>query len=128
MPKIFVQGTLVKARLSIEKPTISPSWHLNAPLSSVTPESLEVNDLSLLVQSILGTTEAAVLLTTEQADNMIVSRWQTSKVFDTGNPINTVNGGNTVNAVNGGNTDTGASKKRRGGGGCVYNFPLFIVA
>jgi hypothetical protein len=36
MPKIFVQGTLVKARLSIEKSTISPSWHLNAPLSSVT--------------------------------------------------------------------------------------------
>ena len=84
-------------------------------------ESLEVNDLSLLVQSILGTTEAAVLLTTEQADNMIVSGWQTSKVFDTGNTINTVNGGNTVNTVNGGNTDTGASKKSSGGGGCVYN-------
>jgi hypothetical protein len=73
------------------------------------------------VQSILGTTEAAVLLTTEQADNMIVSGWQTSKVFDTGNTINTVNGGNTINTVNGGNTDTGASKKSSGGGGCVYN-------
>jgi hypothetical protein len=81
------------------------------------------------VQSILGTTEAAVLLTTEQADNMIVSGWQTSKVFDTGNTVNTVNGGNTVNTVNGGNTDTGnggntdtgASKKSSGGGGCVYN-------
>jgi hypothetical protein len=84
-------------------------------------ESLEVNDLSLLVQSILGTTEAAVLLTTEQADNMIVSGWQTSKVFDAGNTINTVNGGNTINTVNGGNTDTGASKKSSGGGGCVYN-------
>jgi hypothetical protein len=46
------------------------------------------------VQSILGTTEAAVLPTTEQADNMIVSGWQASKVFDTGNTINTVNGGN----------------------------------
>ncbi|SHE22141.1 hypothetical protein BBROOKSOX_87 [Bathymodiolus brooksi thiotrophic gill symbiont] len=83
-------------------------------------ESLEVNDLSLLVQSILGTTEAAVLLTTEQADNMIVSGWQTSKVFDTGNTINTVNGGNTVNTVNAGNNDTGISKKSSGGG-CVYN-------
>ncbi|CAC9957744.1 hypothetical protein [uncultured Gammaproteobacteria bacterium] len=42
MPKISVQGTLVKARLSIEKSTISPSWHLNAPLSSVTPEYVAV--------------------------------------------------------------------------------------
>ncbi len=83
-------------------------------------ESLEVNDLSLLVQSILGTTEAAVLPTTEQADNMIVSGWQASKVFDTGNTINTVNGGNTVNTVNAGNNDTGISKKSSGGG-CVYN-------
>jgi hypothetical protein len=83
-------------------------------------ESLEVNDLSLLVQSILGTTEAAVLPTTEQADNMIVSGWQASKVFDTGNTINTVNGGNTVNTVNDGNNDTGISKKSSGGG-CVYN-------
>jgi hypothetical protein len=72
------------------------------------------------VQSILGTTEAAVLPTTEQADNMIVSGWQASKVFDTGNTINTVNGGNTVNTVNDGNNDTGISKKSSGGG-CVYN-------
>jgi hypothetical protein len=35
MPKIFVQGTLVKARLSIEKSTISPSWHLNAKLTKI---------------------------------------------------------------------------------------------
>jgi hypothetical protein len=47
-------------------------------------------------------TEAAVLPTTEQADNMIVSGWQASKEFDTGNTINTVNGGNTVNTVNDG--------------------------
>jgi hypothetical protein len=51
---------------------------------------------------------------------MIVSGWQASKVFDTGNTINTVNGGNTVNTVNAGNNDTGISKKSSGGG-CDYN-------
>ncbi|CAC9535571.1 hypothetical protein [uncultured Gammaproteobacteria bacterium] len=76
-------------------------------------ESLEVNDLSLLVQSILGTTEAAVLPTTEQVDNMIVSGWQVSKVFDT----DTDNGGNNDT---GNVSDTSASKKSSGGG-CVCN-------
>ncbi len=76
-------------------------------------ESLEVNDLSLLVQSILGTTEVAVLPTTEQVDNMIVSGWQVSKVFDT----DTDNGGNNDT---GNVSDTSASKKSSGGG-CVYN-------
>ena len=76
-------------------------------------ESLEVNDISLLVQSILGTTEAAALPTTEQVDNMIVSGWQVSKVFDT----DTDNGGNNDT---GNVSDTSASKKSSGGG-CVCN-------
>ncbi|SHE22139.1 hypothetical protein BBROOKSOX_86 [Bathymodiolus brooksi thiotrophic gill symbiont] len=37
-----MQGILVKVRLSIEKSTVSPGWHLNAPLSSVTPEYVAV--------------------------------------------------------------------------------------
>jgi hypothetical protein len=53
-------------------------------------------------------TEPVVLPTTEQAENMVTSGWQASKVFD--------------GAIsNDDSTDTGASKKSSGGGGCVYN-------
>ncbi|CAC9578797.1 hypothetical protein [uncultured Gammaproteobacteria bacterium] len=69
-------------------------------------ESLEVNDLNLLVQNILGTTKTVTLPTTKQADNMIISGWQASKVFD--------------GAGNGGDTNTSENKKSSGGG-CVYN-------
>jgi hypothetical protein len=40
--KISVQGILVKARFAIEKVTLSPGWHLNAPFSSVTLECVAV--------------------------------------------------------------------------------------
>ncbi|SHE23102.1 hypothetical protein BBROOKSOX_1174 [Bathymodiolus brooksi thiotrophic gill symbiont] len=36
-------------------------------------QSLDANDLSVMVQDVLGTTEAVVLLTTEQAINMVTS-------------------------------------------------------
>jgi hypothetical protein len=35
-----------------------------------------------MVQDVLGTTEAVVLPTTEQATNMVTSGWQANKVFD----------------------------------------------
>ena len=73
----------------------------------------DVGIFIISLQSILGTTEAAVLPTTEQVDNMIVSGWQVSKVFDT----DTDNGGNNDT---GNVSDTSASKKSSGGG-CVCN-------
>ncbi|CAB9543325.1 hypothetical protein BROOK1789C_856, partial [Bathymodiolus brooksi thiotrophic gill symbiont] len=45
-------------------------------------QSLDANDLSVMVQDVLGTTEAVVLPTTEQATNMVTSGWQANKVFD----------------------------------------------
>jgi hypothetical protein len=51
-------------------------------------QSLNISDLSLLVQDVLGAIEVAVLPTTEQGNNMVVSGWQESKVFaDTGEII-----------------------------------------
>ncbi|CAC9611925.1 hypothetical protein [uncultured Gammaproteobacteria bacterium] len=70
-------------------------------------QSLDANDLSVMVQDVLGTTEAVVLPTTEQATNMVNSGWQASKVFDT---VDTED-----------KADTDASKKSSSGGGCVYN-------
>jgi hypothetical protein len=79
-----------------------------AQKSNTMNRSLDANDLNLLVQNILGITEPVVLPTTEQAENMVTSGWQASKVFD--------------GAIsNDDSTDTGASKKSSGGGGCVYN-------
>jgi hypothetical protein len=37
---------------------------------------LNISDLSLLVQDVLGAIEVAVLPTTEQGNNMVVSGWQ----------------------------------------------------
>jgi hypothetical protein len=45
-------------------------------------QSVDANDLSVMVQDVLGTTEAVVLPTTEQATNMVTSGWQANKVFD----------------------------------------------
>jgi hypothetical protein len=45
-------------------------------------QSLDANDLSVMVQNVLGTTESVVLPTTEQATNMVNSGWQANKVFD----------------------------------------------
>ncbi len=79
-----------------------------AQKSNTMNRSLDANDLNLLVQNILGITEPVVLPTTEQAENMVTSGWQASKVFD--------------GAIsNDDSTDTGASTKSSGGGGCVYN-------
>ncbi len=78
-----------------------------AQKSNTMNRSLDANDLNLLVQNILGITEPVVLPTTEQAENMVTSGWQASKVFD--------------GAIsNDDSTDTGASTKSSGGG-CVYN-------
>jgi hypothetical protein len=52
------------------------------------------------VQNILGTTKTVTLPTTKQADNMIISGWQASKVFD--------------GAGNGGDTNTSENKKSSG--------------
>ncbi|CAC9611991.1 Translation initiation factor 2 [uncultured Gammaproteobacteria bacterium] len=79
-----------------------------AQKSNTMNRSLDANDLNLLVQNILGITEPVVLPTTEQAENMVTSGWQASKVFD--------------GAIsNDDSTDTGASTKSSSGGGCVYN-------
>jgi hypothetical protein len=60
------------------------------------------------VQNILGTTKTVTLPTTKQADNMIISGWQASKVFD--------------GAGNGGDTNTSENKKSSGGGMNICGF------
>jgi cell fate (sporulation/competence/biofilm development) regulator YlbF (YheA/YmcA/DUF963 family) len=76
-------------------------------------QSLDANDLSVMVQDVLGTTEAVVLPTTEQATNMVTSGWQANKVFDA---VDTKDKADTEDKA-----DTDASKKSSSGGGCVYN-------
>ena len=76
-------------------------------------QSLDANDLSVMVQDVLGTTDAVVLPTTEQATNMVTSGWQANKVFDA---VDTKDKADTEDKA-----DTGASKKSSSGGGCVYN-------
>jgi hypothetical protein len=72
-------------------------------------QSLDANDLSVMVQDVLGTTEAVVLPTTEQATHMLASGWQANKVFDTEDTKPDTQ------------PDTNASEKSSGGGGCAYN-------
>jgi hypothetical protein len=79
-------------------------------------QSLDANDLSVMVQDVLGTTEAVVLPTTEQATNMVTSGWQANKVFDAVDTVDTKDKADTEDKA-----DTDASKKSSSGGGCVYN-------
>ncbi len=88
-------------------------------------QSLDANDLSVMVQNVLGTTEAVVLPTTEQATNMVTSGWQTNKVFDAVDTVDTVDTKGKADTKDKADTedkaDTDASKKSSSGGGCVYN-------
>jgi hypothetical protein len=85
-------------------------------------QSLDANDLSVMVQNVLGTTEAVVLPTTEQATNMVTSGWQANKVFDAVDIVDTKGKADTKDkADTEDKADTDASKKSSSGGGCVYN-------
>ena len=85
-------------------------------------QSLDANDLSVMVQDVLGTTEAVVLPTTEQATNMVTSGWQANKVFDAVDTVDTKGKADTKDkADTEDKADTDASKKSSSGGGCVYN-------
>jgi hypothetical protein len=85
-------------------------------------QSLDANDLSVMVQNVLGTTESVVLPTTEQATNMVTSGWQANKVFDAVDTVDTKGKADTKDkADTEDKADTDASKKSSGGGGCVYN-------
>ena len=85
-------------------------------------QSLDANDLSVMVQNVLGTTESVVLPTTEQATNMVTSGWQANKVFDAVDTVDTKGKADTKDkADTEDKADTDASKKSSSGGGCVYN-------